>query len=83
MGDRTYFVGHTPGVFSALAHMGVGSVITYWDGRGVAHPLAIAGRRSWRRADGRPPLVGGATTQFQTCETSDRSIDLILTTVAA
>jgi len=84
VGGRTYFVGHNPGVFTPLLSETVGSVITWWDGGGVAHRLQIVARRDWLRADGVPPLATGAVTvQFQTCLVADGSKDLILDAVPA
>jgi hypothetical protein len=81
---RTYFVGHNPGVFTPLLSETVGSVITWWDGGGVAHRLQIVARRDWLRADGVPPLASGAVTvQLQTCLVADGSKDLILDAVPA
>jgi hypothetical protein len=66
VGGRTYFVGHNPGPFTPLFHMGVGTVITWWDGAGNAHPLRIIAVRALAHS-GVPSLVGGAVAQFQTC----------------
>lgn len=78
VGGRTYFVGHNPGVFTPLFHMGVGTIITWFDGAGNAHRLRIIGVRSWYRSSGVPPLLGGAVAQFQTCITSDGSVERIM-----
>ncbi|HZS13833.1 MAG TPA: hypothetical protein VFC09_04475 [Candidatus Dormibacteraeota bacterium] len=84
VGGRTYFVGHNPGVFTPLLSETIGSVITWWDSSGAAHPLRIVARRDWARADGVPPMVSGAVVaQFQTCLVSDGSEDLILDAVPA
>ena len=77
VGGRTYFVGHNPGVFTPLMHMGVGSIITWYDGSGNAHRLRIISVRSMAHA-GVPSLVGGATVEFQTCITPDASFNRIL-----
>ena len=82
--DVTYFVGHNPGVFTPLFSETVGSIITWYDGAGHAHPLRVVATRNWYRADGVPPPVSGAVVaQFQTCEVSDGSKDLILDAVPA
>lgn len=84
VGDRTYFVGHNPGVFTPLMSETVGSVVTWYDGAGVAHPLRIVARRDWMRAGGVPPMVSGdVVAQFQTCLVADGSEDLILDAVPA
>jgi hypothetical protein len=78
VGGRTYFVGHNPGVFTPLFHMGVGTIITWFDGAGHAHRLRIVGVRTWYRSAGVPGLLGGAVAQFQTCVTSDGSVERIM-----
>jgi hypothetical protein len=78
IGGRTYFVGHNPGVFTPLMHMGVGSIITWYDGNGNAHAFRVIAVRTWYRSNGVPPAVGGAVAQFQTCITSDGTVDRIL-----
>ncbi|HEX3606167.1 MAG TPA: hypothetical protein VH134_09610 [Candidatus Dormibacteraeota bacterium] len=84
---RTYFVGHNSGVFTPLLDLGVGDIITYYDGTGVAHRLRIVeARDNWLRDNGVPPLANGnVVAQFQTCETAypDGSHDRILDAVAA
>ena len=78
IGGRLFFVGHNPGVFTPLMHMGVGSIITWWDGGGNAHRLRIVAVRQWVHV-GLPPLpVNGGTVQFQTCITADGSLDRLL-----
>ena len=72
-----FFVGHNPGVFTPLLSMSVGDVITYWDGAGTAHPLRIISVRNWVHTT-TPSVVPGATTEFQTCITSDGSLDRVL-----
>lgn len=81
----TYFVGHNVGVFTPLMHMGVGSIITYYDGNGVAHVWRVAYEiASWTAANGVPPAQGpGVVAQFQTCDVPDGSIDRILDVVPA
>ncbi len=81
----TYFVGHNVGVFTPLMHMGVGSIITYYDGNGVAHVWRVAYEiASWTAAKGVPPAQGpGVVAQFQTCDVPDGSIDRILDVVPA
>jgi hypothetical protein len=78
VGGRTYFVGHNPGVFTPLMHFGVGALITWYDGAGNAHRLRIIAVRQWNHSAGAPPLVSGATTEFQTCITADGSLERIL-----
>ncbi|MFN2452364.1 MAG: hypothetical protein ABR541_08425 [Candidatus Dormibacteria bacterium] len=78
IGGRLFFVGHNPGVFTPLMHMGVGSIITWWDGGGTAHRLRIVAVRQWVHS-GLPPFpVNGGTVQFQTCITADGSLDRLL-----
>jgi hypothetical protein len=80
-----YFVGHNAGVFTPLMHMGVGSIITYYDGDAVAHAWRVVSvRASWRSADGvPPPTQPDVVAQFQTCAVPDGSIDRILDVVPA
>lgn len=78
VGGRTYFVGHNPGVFTPLFHMGVGAVITWFDGAGNAHRLRIIGVRTWYRSAGVPGPLAGAVAQFQTCITPDSSVERIM-----
>ena len=82
--DRTYFVGHSPGVFSPLLQMGAGSLLTWYDGEGVAHPLRIVSRRDLPRSTetlelSQPDVVA----EFQTCLTADGSVVRILDAVRA
>jgi hypothetical protein len=82
--DRTYFVGHSPGVFSPLLRMGVGSLITWYDRNGASRSLRIVSRRDLPRNTqalslSQPDVVA----QFQTCLTADGSLDRILDAVAA
>ena len=79
-----YFDGHNPGVFSSLLSEHTGSVIDYWDGVGTVHRFRIIAVRSWDRYQGEPPPVSGSVVaQFQTCRTSDGSVDWIYDAVAA
>jgi hypothetical protein len=80
-----YFVGHNVGVFTPLMHMGVGAIITYYDGTGAAHVWRVASvRAGWRSADGvPPPTQADVVAQFQTCVVPDGSVDRILDVVAA
>lgn len=78
VGGRTYFVGHNPGVFTPLFHMGVGTIITWFDGGGNAHPLRIIAVRTWHRSAGVPGPLGGSVAQFQTCITPDSSLERIM-----
>ena len=64
-------------------HMGVGSVITWYDGDANAHALRISTVRTWYHSDGIPAAVGGAVAQFQTCETADGSVERIFDAVPA
>jgi len=77
---RIYFVGHNAGVFTPLMHLGVGSIITYYDANAVAHIWRVAYVISnWRAANGVPPAQGpDVVAQFQTCVVADGSIDRIL-----
>jgi hypothetical protein len=80
-----YFVGHNVGVFTPLMHMGVGSIITYFDGDDVAHVWRVVSvRPDWRAANGAPPPTQpDVVAQFQTCAVPDASIDRILDVVPA
>lgn len=78
VGGRTYFVGHNPGVFTPLMHFSVGALITWYDGSGTAHRLRIIAVRQWSHSAGAPTLISGATAEFQTCITSDGSLERIL-----
>jgi hypothetical protein len=80
-----YFVGHNAGVFTPLMHMGVGSIITYYDGSAVAHVWRVVSvRADWRAADGAAPATQpDVVAQFQTCAVPDGSIDRILDVVPA
>jgi hypothetical protein len=77
-------VGHNPGVFTPLMHMGVGAIITYYDGAGSAHTWRVVSVRNWNRSDGAPPATeGDVVAQFQTCVTWDGSVDRILDVASA
>ncbi len=80
-----YFVGHNVGVFTPLMHMGVGSIITYYDGGATAHVWRVVSvRANWVSASGLPPATqGDVVAQFQTCVVPDGSIDRILDVVPA
>ena len=82
---RTYFVGHNQGVFTPLMHLGVGAIITYFDGSGTAHVWRVAYViPNWTAANGVPPAQGpGVVAQFQTCVVADGSVDRILDVVPA
>ena len=81
----TYFVGHNVGVFTPLMHMGVGSIITYFDGAGAAHVWRVVSvRGDWQSAGGVPPATeADVVAQFQTCVVADGSVDRILDVVNA
>ena len=81
----TYFVGHNVGVFTPLMHLGVGAIITYYDGNGTAHVWRVAYViPNWTAANGVPPAQGpGVVAQFQTCVVADGSVDRILDVVPA
>ena len=65
--DRTYFVGHNPGVFTPLLLLDVGAILVWFDHAGGAHRLRVVAVRVWRGSDF-PPVVGkGIIAQFQTC----------------
>jgi hypothetical protein len=80
-----YFLGHNLGVFSPLMHMGVGSLITYYDGDGRAHPWRVVFiHESWPIGPGRPPPAGpDVVAQFQTCTTRDGTVARVLDVVDA
>ena len=68
--DRTYFVGHNPGVFTPLFNEAIGALIAYWDATGTRHELRIVARRSWPRDESgglAPPVSSEVVAQFQTC----------------
>jgi hypothetical protein len=83
IGGRSYFVGHNPGVFTPLMHMGVGSVITWYDSNASAHDLRISAIRTWNYSNGIAPPLSGSVAQFQTCETADGSVERVFDAVAA
>jgi hypothetical protein len=70
-----YFLGHNLGVFSPLMHMGVGSLITYYDSDGHAHPWRVVFiHDGWPIGPGRPaPAEPDVVAQFQTCISRDGS----------
>ncbi|MEA2670333.1 MAG: Sortase domain [Chloroflexota bacterium] len=82
----TYFVGHNIGVFTPLMHMTVGSIITYHDGSGAAHPWRVVSVRDGHpSATGVPaPTQADVVAQFQTCESYsptghyDRILDVVI-----
>ena len=81
---RTYFVGHNQGVFTPLMHMGVGSLLTWYDAAGAVHRYRVVAVRD--TAGGARPLT--TTTrrvdaQFQTCVVANGSVDRILDAVRA
>jgi hypothetical protein len=64
--------------------LGVGSIITWYDGNGNAHPLRVVAVRTWNWGSGVPgPVSGDVTAQFQTCINADGSLDRILDAVPA
>jgi hypothetical protein len=76
--DRTYFVGHSPGVFSPLLNM------TWYDHVGAPHPLRVVSQRDLPRSTPSLQLTGGdVAAEFQTCLTADGSLDRILDAVPA
>jgi hypothetical protein len=80
-----YFLGHNLGVFSPLMHMGVGSLITYYDGDGHAHPWRVVViHDGWPIGPGRPAPAGpDVVAQFQTCTSRDGSVSRVLDLVNA
>jgi hypothetical protein len=80
---RTYFVGHNAGVFTPLMHMAAGSLITWYDRRGVAHVFRVVDVRDTAGAQPMTAPQRGIVAQFQTCETPNGSVDRILDAVAA
>jgi hypothetical protein len=79
LGGRLFFIGHNPGPFTPLRDLGVGSLITYYDGLGLAHTWRIVQTRTWSRWAGSPPLASqDVVAQFQTCITLDGNWDEIL-----
>lgn len=82
IGGVTYFIGHNPGPFTPILDLQPGSEITYFDGRGTAHPMRIVSARTWNRFWGAPPRTEpGVTAEFQTCVTLDAVWDRILDAV--
>lgn len=82
--DVTYFVGHNYGVFTPLLSFSVGTLITYWDSAGTAHPYRVVEVRDWTRAQPpAPPATPSVVAQFQTCLTVDGSQMRILDVVPA
>ena len=83
--DPAYFLGHNLGVFSPLMHMGVGSLITYYDSHGQAHMWRVVFvHESWRIGPGRPqPARQDVVAQFQTCVSGDGSVARVLDVVNA
>lgn len=65
--DRTYFVGHNPGVFTPLLLLDVGSILVWFDHAGGAHRLRVVAVRVWRGSDFPPVVARGIVAQFQTC----------------
>jgi hypothetical protein len=81
---RTYFVGHNQGVFTPLMHMGPGSMLTWYDARGVVHRYRVVAVRD--TAGGAHPLnttTRRVDAQFQTCALADGSVIRILDAVRA
>ena len=63
-----YFVGHNYGVFTPLFdHAGTGTVMTYYDGKGVVHSFVIQGYVDVPTVDGAPEPPAGTVAEFQTC----------------
>ncbi len=83
--NPAYFVGHNLGVFSPLMHMGVGSLITYYDADGRAHLWRVVFvHDGWPIGPGRPTPAGSdVVAQFQTCASGDRSLGRVLDVVDA
>jgi hypothetical protein len=81
---RTYFVGHNQGVFTPLMHMGVGSLLTWYDAGGAVHRYRVVAVRD--AAGGARPLTTSSRrvdAQFQTCAVANGSVDRILDAVRA
>ena len=79
---RGNFVGHSPGVFSPLLRMAVGTVISWFDSRGSVTRYRIVAERDFRRNSGPLSLTQpDVAAQFQTCLTVDGSLDRILDAV--
>lgn len=79
---RAYFVGHSPGPFSPLLHMQIGSQITWFDGDGIANRYRVVAQRDFVRNSGTLTLAQpDVAAQFQTCLTMDGELDRILDAV--
>lgn len=83
-----FFLGHNPGVFTPLMHLGVGSVVTWWDGGGVPHRFRMVTIRDWSQTPAYragpvipPPPLPGSAAQFEVCITADgthvRTLDAV------
>lgn len=71
-----FCMGHNSGVFTPLLHMGVGAVITWWDGGGSPHRYRVFLVREWYRSvtPTKPYLPApGSVAQFQFCVSADGS----------
>jgi hypothetical protein len=79
---RLVFLGHNPGVFTAVIDLKVGDLITWWDSNGVAHQFRVV---QVIDASGRkvPSYRPGIAAEFRTCITSDGSLNREVETVAA
>jgi hypothetical protein len=81
---RIYFVGHNAGVFTPLMHMAAGALITWYDGRGVAHVFRVVEVHDTAGAQPMTaPSQKSIVAQFQTCETPNGSVDRILDAASA
>ena len=81
---RSYFVGHSPGVFAPLLAMRPGALITWYDGAGTPQRLRVVAVRDFIRNSAPLSLAQpDVVAQFQTCLTADGTHDRILDAVRA
>jgi hypothetical protein len=83
MQGRSYFVGHNPGVFTPLLHMGVGDLLVWYDHAGGAHRLQVVTVRIWHGGPVLSVVRAGIVAQFQTCINLAGSVRRILDAVPA
>lgn len=82
-GENTYFIGHNPGVFSAVMDLEVGDKVTVWDPRGkkrtyyVFDTLTIPNASNYFKYEGRiAPL--GETITLQACCGDNKTVRCVM-----